>query len=82
MKIEIKKILSSYITSKILKQPARVLSGEQALLSSGMIDSMSLVDLAIFIEDTFHVRLDDAELNKETFDTLGELVSIIEERSI
>ena len=80
MKTEIVQQLTGYITSEILKQPNRVIKSDQALISSGMIDSFSLVDLALFIEDTFNVHLDDSELNKETFDTLDQLTALIEER--
>ena len=80
MKTEILQQLTGYITKEILKQPNRVIKPDQALISGGMIDSFSLVDLALFIEDTFNVHLDDSELNKETFDTLDQLAALVEER--
>jgi acyl carrier protein len=72
--------LAVYIAAQVLHQPNRVLSPDQPLLSSGIIDSLSLVDLAAFVEDTFGVHLDDSELNKETFDTLSQLAALIESR--
>ena len=58
--------LGQYIAAKILKQPKRVLREDEALISSGLIDSFSLVDLALYVEDTF--------------DTLGQLDSLIQQR--
>jgi acyl carrier protein len=72
--------LGQYIAAKILKQPKRVLREDEALISSGLIDSFSLVDLALYVEDTFGVHLDDSELNANTFDTLGQLDSLIQQR--
>jgi acyl carrier protein len=72
--------LSTYIATKILKQPKRVIKPDEKLISSGLIDSFSLVDLGLYVEDQFGVHLDDAELNKETFDTLEQLVALIEQR--
>ena len=72
--------LSQYVVSQILRQPNRQLSSEEPLISSGLIDSFSLVDLALYIEDTFDVRIDDTELNAETFDTLEQLAAIIQDR--
>jgi acyl carrier protein len=69
--------LSQYIATQILKQPSRPISASEPLISSGLIDSFSLVDLALFIEDSFGVHIDDTELNKETFDTLAQLSSLI-----
>jgi len=72
--------LGAQIAAAILKQPGRVLTADQPLITSGMVDSFSLVDLALFVEDTFNVHLDDSELNAETFDTLGQLAELIESR--
>ncbi len=72
--------LSAYIAAKILKQPNRSIGVDEPLISSGMIDSFSLMDLALFIEDTFGVHIEDTELNASTFDTLNQLASLIESR--
>ncbi len=77
---EIVNQLSAQIAANILKQPNRVLKPDQPLLSSGLVDSFSLVDLALFVEDTFGVHIDDAELNSDTFDTLDQLAALIESR--
>jgi acyl carrier protein len=69
--------ISQYIATIILKQPSRSISASEPLISSGLIDSFSLVDLALFIEDTFGVHIDDTELNKETFDTLEQLSALV-----
>ncbi len=77
---EIASALVTYIAGSILKQPGRRLEPSAALLSSGLVDSFSLVDLAIFVEDTFGVHIDDTELNAQTFDSLEQLVELIETR--
>lgn len=81
MKEEIIQKVGAYIASEVLKQPNRVIKADQALISSGLIDSFSLVDLALFVEDNFNVHIDDSELNKETFDTLDQLADLIESRA-
>ncbi|HZW03837.1 MAG TPA: acyl carrier protein [Anaerolineaceae bacterium] len=72
--------LAQHIAAKILKQPNRRITADEALISSGLIDSFSLVDLALFVEDEFGVHLDDAELTSDTFDSLTELDRLITER--
>jgi len=72
--------LSKLIAEKILKQPKRELKPEQKLISTGLIDSFSLVDLALLVEDTFGVHLDDTELNANTFDMIEQLAALIEKR--
>ncbi len=72
--------LSAYIAEQILKQPNRDIRPDEPLLSSGLVDSFSLVDLALYIEDTYGVHIDDTELNRDTFDSLSQLAGIIRER--
>lgn len=69
-----------FLTQNILQQPQRHLAPDEPLLSNGLIDSFSLMDVALFVEDTFGVRIDDTELNAETFDTLNELADLISSR--
>ncbi len=80
MQLEIITALGKFIAEKILKQPNKVISADEAIISSGLIDSFSLMDLALFIEDTFGVRIEDTELNAETFDNLTQLAALISSR--
>ena len=80
MTTEIMQTISTYITAQILKQPKRVLKPDEPLLSSGLVDSFSLVDLSLFIEKTFNVYIDNTELNRQSFDTLAELTNLIQSR--
>ena len=72
--------LAKFLSNDILKQPDRAIAPDEALISSGLIDSFSLMDVALFVEDTFGVRIEDTELNAETFDNLTQLASLIESR--
>jgi acyl carrier protein len=72
--------LETYIAAQILKQPNRKISAEEPLISSGLIDSFSLMDLALYVEDTFGVRIEDTELNANTFDNLNQLAALIASR--
>ena len=72
--------LGQQIAARILKQPKRTLKADEPLISSGVIDSFSLVDVALLVEDTYGVHIDDSELNAETFDTLNQLAQLIRAR--
>jgi acyl carrier protein len=77
---EIKIKLAGYLTKEILKQPNRVIQSDEPLLTTGLIDSFHLVDLALFVEDNFGVHIDDSELNASTFDNMDELIAFIQSR--
>ena len=59
----------AYISTELLKDPTRQIREDEPLISSGLIDSFGLVDLALFIEDTFGIRIEDVELTSSVFDT-------------
>lgn len=73
--------LEQFVAAKILKQPGRKIGGDEALISGGLVDSFSLMDLALFVEDTFGARLQDTELNAQSFDSLNQLAALIRSRA-
>ena len=77
---EIATKLATYISKEILKQPNREMTPEEKLISSGLVDSFSLIDIGLFIEDNFGVHIDNTELNADTFDNLGQLSALIRSR--
>ncbi len=77
---EIIATLSTKIAADILKQPTRTIQADEALISSGLIDSFSLVDLSLLIEDEFGVTIDDTELNADSFDNLQQLAALIQSK--
>ena len=77
MKKEIITTLQHRIAKDILNIPEKIISKDEPLISSSLIDSFSLVDLAMLIEDIFKVRIEDTELNSDVFDSLNQLAEII-----
>lgn len=80
MSSEIITKLGTFISAEILQSPDKAITPDEPLISGGLIDSFSLMDLALFVEENFNVRIDDTELNAETFDTLSQLAEIIASR--
>ena len=77
---EIIEKLAGLIAKEVLREPGRVINADDKIISSGMIDSFNLVDLALCIESALGVRLEDVDLNADRFDTLAELAALIAER--
>ena len=51
---------------------------DSSLFVSGLLDSFSLVDFVALIEGECDVRVDDADLRPENFDTIAKIESFIE----
>jgi acyl carrier protein len=73
--------IAGFIGKEILKDPERQIKADEPLISSGLIDSFGLVDLALFVEDAFGVRIEDVELTASVFDSIEELTNLIVQRS-
>lgn len=73
-------LLIERIRDDILDTPDRKLDENTPLISSGLIDSFHLVDVALFVEELFNVRIEDYELNADTFDTVEQLAELIQKR--
>lgn len=76
-KSEILSQLEEHIAARVLRQPTRQIAADEALISSGLVGSLQLVDIALYVEDAFGVRIDDTELTSRVFDTLEQLAGII-----
>lgn len=72
--------LAEKITKTLLKDPKMQLEKTEPLISSGLLDSFNLVDLALIVEEVYGVRIEDFELNADTFDNLEDLARLITER--
>jgi acyl carrier protein len=80
MPTEMQQKIADFIAQKLLETPKRVLKMDEPIISRGLIDSLNFVDLALFVEVTFGVRLKNSELNTATFDTIEQLASLIAKR--
>lgn len=53
------------------------LDDETPLISSGLIDSLSMVSLKVFLEQTYHLHIPDAEATAEAFDSVASLARLL-----
>ncbi len=47
------------------------------LISSGLIDSLSMVSLKVFLEQSYALRIPDTEATTESFDTVQAIVKML-----
>jgi len=47
------------------------------LISSGLVDSLSMVSLKVFLENTYHLRIPDQEASVEAFDSVSAIVRML-----
>jgi acyl carrier protein len=56
------------------------LGNQDALLENGIIDSLGVLDLVSFLEETFAITVADEELLPENFQTVERLTKFVESK--
>jgi acyl carrier protein len=79
-KKNIDQVLEEFIARKILMQKNRRIHPKEPLITSGLLDSFHLLDIALYIEDTYNIKLDDVLLQKSSFNTLEELITLVKSK--
>lgn len=54
------------------------LAADDSFLEQGLIDSTGVLELVSFIEDRFHVKVDDDELVPDNLDSINRLIQFVE----
>ena len=52
-------------------------SYDTPLISSGIVDSFSMVSLKIFLEKKYSIKLPDSEATPEAFDTINSICELV-----
>jgi len=69
--------LGEFIRSVVAKDPRRSLELDTPLVSSGLVDSMSLIQVLAFVEDAFGVVIPDEAATAASMDTLRSILGLI-----
>jgi len=67
----IKSRIKTFICSEVLLNPDYPLGEDEPLISGGLVDSHSLVHIAVFIEQELGVEIPDTEFTAENMDTVA-----------
>jgi acyl carrier protein len=58
-----------------MRDPTYPLADDEAIISTGMMDSFSLAELGVFVEQQFNVYIPDPDLTVAKMDTLDLMVA-------
>jgi acyl carrier protein len=73
-------IIRSYVVENLLLGAAQDLDDDKPLYDSGILDSVSVMELVAFIEATFDVRVLDPDLTEDNFGSISRAVRFVEKR--
>ena len=79
---EIKEVVLEYVIDEYVDEDDDIeVDADTALISSGIVDSFSMVSLKAFLEKKYDIRVPDEDATPEAFDTVNSIVQIVEKHS-
>jgi len=70
----------TFITTRFPTAKRRLLRDDDALLESGIIDSLGVLDLVSFIESEFDIAVADDDLDPVNFQTIERMAAFVERK--
>jgi 2-hydroxymuconate-semialdehyde hydrolase len=74
-----KEELIAYIMKEFVEDPDEEIDDNTPLMSSGLIDSLSIVSLVAFIDKKYGVKIPDEKGTVENFETVTKIIDVINE---
>ncbi len=77
MSTDVNATIRKYIVESWLNGDERGLQDDTDLQEAGLLDSLTTLALVAFLEESFKVQLDPADINAETFRTVNAIGALV-----
>ncbi|MDI6808692.1 MAG: acyl carrier protein [Candidatus Eisenbacteria bacterium] len=77
---DLKKLIIDYVKKEYLDEDSDEEVNENTkLISSGIVDSFSMVSLKTFLEKKFQVKIPDEKATPQAFDSVNNILNLLKE---
>lgn len=77
----VEELIRKYIADNILfNKDGYPYPDDASFLENGIIDSMNVLELVVFVEDHFHVTVGDEDVVPENFDSLRSMSTYVRQK--
>ena len=74
-------VINDYVSRELVQDQALLpLADDTSLLETGVLDSLSLLRLVVFLEERFEITMGDADLLPENFASLNAICAYLRSR--
>lgn len=73
---EMKDLVLNYVIKEYMDEEDEVITYDTPLISSGYVDSFSMVSILVFIENKFKIKIPPADATPEAFDSVNKIVAL------
>ncbi len=80
MSEDLKKLIVDYVRKEYLEEDSdQEINENTKLISSGIVDSFSMVSLKTFLEKKFQIKIPDEKATTEAFDSVNNIINLLGE---
>jgi acyl carrier protein len=76
---DMKDIVLKYVTNEYLEEGDDEINYDTPLISSGIVDSFSMVSLKRFLENKYKISIPDDKATPEAFDSVNKIVVLVKQ---
>jgi acyl carrier protein len=74
---EMKDLILAYVKKEYIDDDDAVITYDTPLISSGYVDSFSMVSLLVFLENKFKIKIPPSKATPEAFDNVNNIVALV-----
>jgi acyl carrier protein len=74
---EMKDLVLNYVINEYLEDEDETITYDTPLISSGYVDSFSMVSLLVFLENKFKIKIPPSKATPEAFDSVNNIVTLV-----
>ena len=78
--MEINSTIRNFIIENFLFEEDESLKEDTSFLENGIIDSTGILELVMFIEETYGINVDDDEIVPENLDSISNITKYIQKK--
>ncbi len=79
---DIKNLVRKFLLDNFVMGGNIVINDDTSFITTHILDSTRFIELILFIEETFDVKVDDAEMLPENFDSLINIDGYVEHKRV
>ncbi|HUW93063.1 MAG TPA: phosphopantetheine-binding protein [Bacteroidales bacterium] len=76
---DIKETILQYVIKEYIDDEDEKITYDTPLISSGYVDSFSMVSLLVFLENKFKIKIPPSKATPEAFDSVNKIVVLVNE---
>jgi acyl carrier protein len=76
---EMKDLVLNYVIKEYLEDGDEEITYDTPLISSGYVDSFSMVSLLVFLENKFKIKIPADKATPEAFDSVNSIVALVKQ---